>query len=92
MSRVSPLRKLVRDRIDHYNETINMMSLGRTEESINASLTGTGKALLNANPAWWCDREKPELEGDELMKYAQAIYELNEMLAEESDGQEYFIP
>jgi hypothetical protein len=90
--RISRVRKLVREHIGNYNQAINMLSLNVSEDSINASVVGSGEALLNYNPMWWNSRPRPELRGSELEKYAQAIYEINELLELESEGREHFIP
>jgi hypothetical protein len=90
--RISRVRQLVRDHIDNYNRVVNLLEVHKDPDYMNASVSGSGEALLDWNPMWWHSRPRPVLEGTEIEKYAQAIYEINELLELESEGREHFIP
>ena len=54
-------RDIVRQNINTYYQAVNMLSLGVSYEAVNASVAGSGEALLNVNHGWWRDRAVNEL-------------------------------
>lgn len=88
----SRVRKLVKQHIDNYYRAINLLDIHKDPTYMNACVQGSGEALLNRNPNWWVNRDRPVLEGDEIEQYAQAIMAINQILDLESEGMEDFEP
>ena len=79
--RISRTRQLVRDYIYRYN---NLTAGGYLDMS--------AEGLGDANPYWWENQTNPLLYGSDIDQLAQAIYAVNALLENETEGPKAFEP
>jgi hypothetical protein len=93
MKRISPTRQIVRNHIDLYKAVSGMPDIHTNPEIYPDTIKQIelkANSLVDANPYWWEDCQKPELTGSGLERLANAICIVNSLLDCETEGMEPF--